>query len=314
MATTKKTTKVKSKVTKTKKAATKTNTQAAKAPAKTTTKKATKKTTKATAVKAANKPTTKVTIRTTKNPLRSLFLASAALSAVLAVMAGWFMNQMSYQVFGSFLTKNTILSKTETVFAPAIRVIAEVELRWILVGVMVLSALLSLLIATRLRTRYEALVKAKISLLRWIDMAIVSALIVEVVALLNGVQDLATLKLLGGLTIVACVLGWLAERRRLDTNGGVKATYTLGAIVGVMPWVVIASYMLQTVAYGQVRSPWYVYAATAATFIGLLLYARNHFSQLKGKVSYQIAERRAVLISTTMKFAFAIVLIVGLSK
>ncbi|HUP26780.1 MAG TPA: hypothetical protein VM124_04005 [Candidatus Limnocylindrales bacterium] len=250
--------------------------------------------------------------------LAQLNLITAVLSLGLAVMAGLFMNQRSYQLFTGLLTRDELASRATTVFVPAIRSVADVELRWAVVATMVLSAILPLLFATRLRRRYEASVANKVRTWRWVDMAVVGALMMGTTALISGVQDIMTLKLIGGLVILSGALAWMAERQNADiTAKPGKSAYILSIIAGALPWLLIATYAAATPIYGMVRNSWFAYALYGALLAGFIATAINLGNQLRGKgklANYEVAERNYQLINLLTRAAFAVILITGLIK
>ena len=150
---------------------------------------------------------------------------------------------------------------------------------------------------------------------RWFDLGITGALIMEVVALLSGVNDLMVLKMVGGAVFVTGMLGLIAERQNNSTSKPVWSAYLTSLFSGVLPWFLIASYAVGTVVYGSVRAPWYVYAVYAAFAGGWLLIAANEHKQYRkvgAWANYMVVERNYVVLSLLTKVAFAAILIAGL--
>ncbi len=287
-----------------------TTTRKSKAKSKTTKKVSTKsvKTSSEAAAKAA--PAKKSSVI----QLNRLNLFSSIISLALAAAAGFLMNSASYQLFTGLLTRDELASKTGTVFVPAVHAVYDLQLRWAVVVILVLSAVVPLLAATRNRKQYEAGLAKKVMLWRWIDMAVVSALMVEVIALLSGVQDVMTLKLVAAFVAVTCILGWFSEKRNAEAGKTGWGTYVLSLVTGTLPWLVIATYAVGTHVYGLVRSPWYVYALYGTTLVAFLGYCWNGKRQLKALQDYEVTERNYLQLSIFAKVAFAVILIVGLYK
>jgi len=82
--------------------------------------------------------------------------------------------------------------------------------------------------------------------LRWIEWSQVSAIIVFLVAQLNGVQDVATLVALYALTAGASLFLALHET---STEG--TWPFVFGAAVGIVPWGVIALYQVGSIIAGS---------------------------------------------------------------
>lgn len=250
----------------------------------------------------------------TKQLLNRLNLVSGVLALALAVAAGFLMNHTSYQLFTGLLTKDELASKAGTVFVPAVHAVYDLELRWAVVVILVLSAVLPLLAATRNRKQYEASLAKKVMLWRWIDMAAIGALMVGVIALISGVQDIMTLKLIGAFMVITCVLGWFSEKQNAHTSKPEWGNYILSLVTGVLPWLAIAVYAVGTPLFGMVRSPWYVYALYATTLLAFLGYVGNQMRQLKSLQKYEATERNYLQLGIFAKTAFAVILIVGLYK
>lgn len=260
--------------------------------------------------------------RDTKSQLRVLHALSAASYIVLAAVAGFFMAATAYQLTIGHWAKNELASRTTTVFAPAQHPIFDLELRWLLVTFLVFSAILPILYLTRWQARYTQTLKSKVNKWRWVDLAVSAALMLEVIAILSGATDIMTLKLIGGLVITTCALGWLAERQNVVTTKKAEwSAFAISLLTGLLPWLLIFTYAAATPYYTAIRAPWYVYALYASTLIGFTLIAVNQIigfkknSKLKKYANdYEAVERNFVAISLLTKVAFAGILIVGLWK
>lgn len=301
-----------------------------------TTKKSTKAKTKTASAKTARRTTSKKVssaktatktadikvARPSKQPrvlnvqrLLSLYAISAGLFLLLAVAAAVLMNDTSYQLTLGHLTKDQFVEGT---LAPAVQSVYDIEVRWLVVTTLVLSVVGPVLYLTKLKNRYtDYMTKTRMLPFRWFDYAVTTALMVATVALLSGVSDLPTLKLLEGLMIVTCLLALVSERQNDRANKPVWSSFYVGLISGSLPWLFLAAYAVATVVYGGIRAPWYVYALYVALLGGFTLLTRNQWRQYRkigAQASYLAAERNYLLINTVIKAAFAISLIVGLAK
>lgn len=251
--------------------------------------------------------------------LRSLHMVSVGVFILLAILAGMFMGNDSRQLTISYLTED-ILAADPNVLAPAIRSVYDVEIRWLLVAILVLSSILPLLYLTSWEKKYiQAVTKSRTVPWRWIDFAVTAALMVEMVALLSGTQDIVVLKLLAGLIALSLGLGWIAERQNNGVAKPAWAVYTAGVVAGTLPWLLIAVSAIATVVYGSAWSPWYVYALYAVTIAGSVALACIQFTNYRRRLAawqqnYMIVERNYLAVNLLTKAAFAIVLIVGLLK
>jgi uncharacterized membrane protein YuzA (DUF378 family) len=244
--------------------------------------------------------------------LRKFNLLSAVTLAVLAAVAGAFMKLDSYTVSVGHVTKDALRSAQNTVFAPAQSAVFDVRIVWLVAGILALASVIAVLRATKLRAYERRSLDAKVMPWRWLDLGLTGALMLELVALLSGMQVMQSLKMLGILVGVAAVLAWFAERAHAARVSS-KAQFVAAAVVGVVPFLIVAGYLFWTEVFGMVRLPWYVYAAYAVLLVGYGLIARNTMRLLKGKIdNYLTAERSYARLGLLTKVAFAVVLIVGL--
>lgn len=284
--------------------------------AKKTTSKAKTKTTKAakTTKKTVSVKVTK-TIRTVKNiNLKRVNVLSALIFILSAAAAGVFMGPATYGVTVNYLSADAI---NQTV-VPAYRHLKDIDLHWLLVAVLALSAIGPLMHVTRMKQTYTDAVKAKVMPWRWLEWSVITLLVTNLVALLAGYQDLATLKLFGIVVLVIGLLSWCAERStNLGDSKAARVSHLAALVLAAGVVVLIGASLVTTYIYGQVRAPWYVYAAFAVLVVSLALNSFNQYKQVRAKnawKNYQVVERNYLVINLLSKVALAAVLIVGFSK
>jgi hypothetical protein len=238
----------------------------------------------------------------------------AAVYTALAVAAGFLMNTSSAQVLLGHLAKDELESRSGTVLAPAVHALYEVEFRWLLVALLVASAVIAILRATRYYRLEQAGSVSGAQPLRWVEFAITGALAFEIVALLNGLQDAAALKLAMVSIAVAALLAWSFERENSTTTKPARLTYVTSAIAVAIPVIALLITMYGTYVYGMERSPWYAYAAAAVVGLGLLVTVRSVWNNFKvGKTLDAVRiNRNYNRVAVLSKVALAVILIVGL--
>lgn len=319
MATKKSTTQAKTKTTKSR--------AAKSAPAKTTVKKTTTKVPLKNS--KATKVTTKKTVKTVKvvaaekkvssqsdgfSKLRRWHLISAVAFLALSVAAGLLMQTTTYLLSLGHLGRDSLASRTETVYAPAMEPFHDLEIRWALVAMLGIAALFSILYLTRLAGTYRRSVDAGGFRWRWAETAITSAIMVGLIAVLSGVDEIGTLKLISGTTIIMAALAWLTERDHAAVRPN-RSTFMLSIFAAALPWVVIGIHAISTFIYGGIRYGWYVYALYAVSILSGLYIIRNLSRSINNRQpSYVVTERNYVVASFLTKVAFAVILIVGLQK
>lgn len=250
--------------------------------------------------------------------LQRLLTISAAIFAALAVAAVLLMNDKTYQLTLGHMAKDALASQTgSSILAPASRALADFPLKWLVAFIMGLSSLYMLLTATRMRARYDRDLKANVRPPRWIYLAVTGALMLEVVALLSGINDLMVLKLMAGTLVAAKLLDWHSEQMNKGGKNPVLFTFGLSLFLGALPWIVILGSAIGTTVFGMERFAWYVYALYAAIIAAMIAFAlnmRNQFRRTGQWKDYHYAERNYLLIDFLSKAAFAIILIIGLRR
>lgn len=282
--------------------------------AKKTTSKPKTKTTKAarTTKKTVSAKVTKKVSQSKQVNLKNINLVSTLAFLVLAAAAGYLMSSTSYQLTINYLTSDAV----NQAIAPASRHLKDVELRWLLVGTLLLSAVVPLLHLTKRKAAYQNYLRYKVLPWRWVEQGILNSLVVTAVALLLGFQDIVTLKLFVVAVLGISFLGWCAEREFVNNKAAAMKFHLVAAISSVIVVLYLASSLFATFVYGQVRASWYVYAAFATLVVTLLLNSLNQKSHFGGKnnKNYEVVERNYLVIGLVSKVALAAVLIAGLAK
>ena len=282
---------------------------AAKAKAKTTkAAKATKTTTSA----AVKKPV--VTIKNNTVNLRRLNIVSAVVFVVLAVLAGVLMKSSLMETTITHLTSDRLAGGA---IVGAYRHFMDVDLRWLTVGLLALSAVVPLLHVTKRESAYTNYLKGKVLPWRWAEQGLLQGFMVTIVALLAGFQDVVTLKLFAITTIVVSVLSWYAERQAGADQKRALRTHLFALLAAIAVILYLGSSLFFTYLYGQVRASWFVYALFATFSLTLLVNSMKQMKYLRGHkayANYDVFERDHLLVSLVSKLVFAVVLIVGLAK
>lgn len=207
-------------------------------------------------------------------------LFAALVNAVFAVLSVIFLSKQSVEFTLAHSTKDELASTEATVLGPAFRAITEVEVRYLLAFIFGLSAVFSLLLATRLRKQYEAGVTAKVSTLRWIFIGLISAFTLELATILAGVHEIVTLKLVGALVLVTALLGWLAEKQNQTATKNF-APFWLSVLTGFLAWIPLLVGLIATGLVGMERFSWYVYVLAGVLLLGFSNFALNKYNYIK---------------------------------
>ena len=271
---------------------------------------------KTVAKKPAAKAPAKVAVNkvvATTSGRNNTFLMFGAIFALLAGFAGYFMKLDTVQLFLGHLTKNELASSAGAVLVSAAHPLFEIEFRWLLVVLLGVSAVFAIVRGTRWQAREIAGVKAGVQPTRWIDLAITGALIFQIVALLNGLQDVVALKF-GALSIaLLAYFAWMYERENAATGKPARASLIGAQLAALVPVVMLGATLYGTFVYGAVRSPWYVYAALAAFVLWLLATVTTlKRTPQVGKHNYLSVDTAYNVQAVVIKVVLAVILIVGL--
>jgi hypothetical protein len=167
-----------------------------------------------------------------------------------------------------------------------------------------LAALDHLLTATVFRRTYEVDLRAGINRFRWVEYAFSATLMVVLIALYTGIDQLTALVGIAGANVAMILFGWLQE----SANPPGRANTTMkpfwfGCVAGAAPWVAIG---YNLVAAEQV--PGFVVGIFVSLFLLFGSFALNQWLQYRelGRWrSYAYGERAYLVLSLVAKSALA---------
>lgn len=229
---------------------------------------------------------------------------------VFAGIVFGFVNTLASALILNIQTRDLFSPSDNVVLGPAYEVLFNIEPDHLLVASLLVSALMSILIVSRLRRAYEAGLARGISGWRWAAFGLASALLIEYVGLLSGVQDIVTLKLSGALVFVACLFSWFAERDNAGVTRPRWLAYDLALVSGALAWLPILGSLIGTTVYGAERFGWHVYAIGAVVLAGFTGFAVNQYLHLRsGRAAREYASVESAYLRIDLFTKFAVVLI-----
>lgn len=293
-----------------------------------TAKKPAKTKAKSAAAKSSAKKTVakKTNVKVTKNTkldksvtaakLYKFNLFAAASYVVFAILSVVLLSKETVSVVLTHATKDELASSSTIVLGSALKTLVTVELRYSLAALFIISAIFSLLLATRLRKQYEAGIKNATSGLRWIFMGITLGLVLEIITLLAEVQDAMTLKMVTGLVVVTTVLAWLAERENKNTKKK-YAIFNLSIFTGVLAWFPLVGSLVGTSIFGITNFGWHVYVLSAVVLTGFLTICLTQYKRIRDGVNAQgYLQNEGKYVSTDFLIKLAVfgIILVALYK
>lgn len=167
------------------------------------------------------------------------------------------------------------------VLASATHNLFDIQLAYIVVVFFVLSACAHLFVATIYRKRYEANLQHGINKVRWFEYALSASTMMVGIAVLSGIYDLSSLLMIFGLTAIMNLTGLAME---VYNQGRAKVSwlaYNIGALAGIIPWIVIGIYFWAGETYGSGEIPTFVYYIYISIFLFFNCFALNMLLQYK---------------------------------
>ena len=267
----------------------------------------------ATVSTAVNKSTTK-RVLTPLEKIRSLHISTFISYVLLGLITAFLIGKASAEVLLGYQARDAFTNVEGVVLGSASEVLFNLEYRYVLLAALVIGAVGSLFLATKLRKRYENSVNAGISGFRWVIYGLTTALVVELVSFMAGVQDLMTLKVVAGLVLLAALLGWISERENKGASSPKRLAYYSSIFAYFLSLLPVIGSFIGTTFYGDERFGWHVYALAAvvlAGYVATLLVQKSSIVS-KAKYEYVVFEQRYIRIDQTVKFLAVLILLAAI--
>lgn len=236
--------------------------------------------------------------------LKKFNLTMAGLHAAQGLLMLLLAKQATLPITTSYLTFNTSTQQLNS----ATRVIAEVNLGYIVIAFMFMSAIAHVLIATVYRKKYDADLKRGVNKARWIEYSISASTMMVAIALLSGMYDLSSLIMIFALVAGMNLMGLVMELWNQSTKKTDWLSFVIGCGAGIVPWIVFAIYVWGATVYGSQGVPGFVYGIYISIFIFFNCFAVNMYLQYK-KIgpwkNYLYGERMYIILSLVAKSALA---------
>ena len=171
-----------------------------------------------------------------------------------------------------------------------------------------LSALAHFIVASpKFFPRYAAGLEAKRNNFRWVEYSISSSVMIVLISQICGVNDVAALLAIFGVNASMILFGWLQEKYAQPGNGE-WLPFIFGCITGIVPWLVVAIYVVAPASPSDVSPPGFVYGIVISLFAFFNSFAAVQLLQYRarGKWSnYLRGERVYIVLSLVAKSALA---------
>lgn len=180
---------------------------------------------------------------------------------------------------------------------------------------LLISAVAHFLLSTVGFKSYVRNLRRGMNPVRFYEYAFSSSVMIVLIGLLVGVWDLGALV---GLFFVNAAMNLFGIMMEFDNENREKtrwAGFVYGSIVGIVPWILIATYFFVSVTSGgETGPPGFVYAIVPTLFVFFNIFAINMFLQYK-KVGpwkdYLFGERMYIVLSLSAKTVLAWIIFAG---
>jgi hypothetical protein len=221
----------------------------------------------------------------------------------------------SYPISTSFLGIDTLQSQAQNnvVLATGVQHLFDVNIAYLIATFFFVAAITHGLVVTKLRSFYERDIKKGLNRIRWIEYALCAGLMIALIGMLVGVEDISTIFLLFGTTAVMSLLGIVVEAQNQGARKVSWASFIVGCSVGALPWVVLAAYLISGGIYGT-NAPAFVYWVFGVMLILFAAFPVNTYLifHKAGKwKDYMFGERMFMILSLVAKTALAWIVFAG---
>jgi hypothetical protein len=209
-----------------------------------------------------------------------------------------------YDVSVYYLSFNEVTQALE----PASSVLFSVNFAWLVASFLFMSAIAHLIIITVYKKRYLLDLEKGINKARWIEYSISASTMMVAIALLSGMQDLASLIMIFTLVAGMNLMGLVMEVVNSGKKKPAWLSFIIGCILGIVPWLAFAVYVFAANNYSAGGVPGFVYGIYASIFVFFNCFAINMYLQYKkiGKWSnYLYGEKVYIILSLVAKSALA---------
>ncbi len=258
----------------------------------------------------------KVTSVSPLDKLRSLHFTSFFGHLVFAGLSLFFLSKASAQLIVSKQTQDIFANTPEVSLAPSYHFLMNLQYRYVLAGLLIIGAVGSLLLATRLRRNYETKVTRGLSGAKWLLIGISLALTLELASFMTGITELFTLKLIGGLVLTGALFAWIYERENFHQVGRSKIALYGSVFAFILAFIPMVGNLVTTNLYGGQRFAWYVYVLGVILALSVFMQLRTlvKAANVNNKLSYVVTEQRYFWTDVATKFFVLLVLLAGIQK
>jgi len=167
------------------------------------------------------------------------------------------------------------------------------------------------------RRWYEANLQRGINYARWIEYSISASIMILLIGLLNGINNLYAMMAIFGVNAAMILFGLVMEQVNRDRTTVNWWPFIFGCIVGIVPWIAITfglvtaatdNTVINGVAANPDGVPPFVYGIVVSLFLLFNCFALNQWLQYRGRgkfADYLYGEKVYLVLSLVAKSALA---------
>jgi hypothetical protein len=253
-------------------------------------------------IRTDSDPTVAADVEQSKAGLRTFNLVVGLIHLVQGIAMLWLSNDFSLPVTRSFLTGPPGTDpSSEPWFTVALGPAVALFL--------LLAAADHILMALPgINDWYNRMLAREENQARWIEYSVSSSLMIVLIAMICGINDIGALIAIFGANTAMIFFGMIQERYTNPSSGNVDwLPYLFGCFAGVVPWIVIAVSIWTSQDLGE-GPPTFVYGIIISLFLLFNTFSVNMVLQYKrvGKwKSYVYGEKAYIVLSLAAKTALA---------
>jgi hypothetical protein len=180
----------------------------------------------------------------------------------------------------------------------------HLDFAWAIAAFFALSALAHLFVAGPGWTSYQREISSGRNPFRWLEYSLSASIMIVLIAMLTGIDDIAALIALVGVNASMIGFGWMQER--YESPGTGLRPFWIGCLAGAVPWIAIGIYLIGPGA--DQHAPGFVYAIFVSLFVLFNCFAVNQWLQYRqvGRwADYLVGERTYITLSLVAKSLLA---------
>jgi hypothetical protein len=219
-------------------------------------------------------------------------------------------NATTYPIFTSFLKFDPV----KRALIPDPKIAFELRFGPAVAVFLLLSAVAHLFLATVGYKLYVSNLKKGMNPVRFYEYALSSSVMIVLIGMLVGVNDLGAILPMFGINAMMNLFGIMMEKHNQNTQKTDWTAFVYGCFAGIVPWIVITTFFLGSLASGGGKPPAFVYAIVPTLFVFFNIFALNMILQYK-KVGrwkdYLYGERVYIILSLSAKTVLAWIIFAG---